>query len=351
MSTPIVSVLIDTYNHERFIEEALASVLGQDYPAGDREVLVVDDGSTDRTPELLRKFEPHVRVLRKPNGGQASAFNLGIQQCRGDVVAFLDADDWWAPGKLSRVVATMREEPDVGFVGHGIVTVTAEGAHTAEVLREGFRFQANTRDGAALFRRRGSFMGTSRMAVRRSLLDKIGWVPEEIRIQADEYIYTLAAALAPMRILPEALTYYRIHADNGFIISNHSPERLRNKLRSLVALRRTLSAQLALLGIEPELREFILAYTTASAEQLRLTLDGGWPWETAAVEWRMDQVAHPDAGLRHRLFKALALTPALLVGPKRFYSLRNNVAQSPLYRRLRERLFPFVTMKHIARTD
>src|SRR5947207_177232 len=111
MSTPLVSVLIDTYNHERFIEEALASVLAQDYPAGDREILLVDDGSTDRTPELLRKFEPHVRVLRKSNGGQASAFNLGIPECRGEIVAFLDGDDWWASDKLTRVIAAMREEP------------------------------------------------------------------------------------------------------------------------------------------------------------------------------------------------------------------------------------------------
>ncbi|HZS70819.1 MAG TPA: glycosyltransferase, partial [Candidatus Acidoferrum sp.] len=78
---PFVSVLIDTYNHERFIEQAIASVLDQDFPASEMEVLVVDDGSTDRTPEVLRQFEPRVRVIRKANGGQASAFNAGIPQC------------------------------------------------------------------------------------------------------------------------------------------------------------------------------------------------------------------------------------------------------------------------------
>jgi len=93
MSAPLVSVLIDTYNHERFIEEAVNSVLAQDFPASDREILVVDDGSTDRTPEILRRFEPQIRVLRKPNGGQASAFNHGIPECRGEIVAFLDGDD------------------------------------------------------------------------------------------------------------------------------------------------------------------------------------------------------------------------------------------------------------------
>jgi glycosyltransferase involved in cell wall biosynthesis len=84
MPSLFVSVLIDTYNHDRYIEEAVSSVLAQDFPSADREILVVDDGSTDKTPELLKKFEPHVRILRKANGGQASAFNLGIPECRGE---------------------------------------------------------------------------------------------------------------------------------------------------------------------------------------------------------------------------------------------------------------------------
>ena len=66
MAKPIVSVLIDTCNHERFIEK----VLEQDFPAGEREVVVVDDGSSDRTPEVVGKFGPQVRLLRKENGGQ-----------------------------------------------------------------------------------------------------------------------------------------------------------------------------------------------------------------------------------------------------------------------------------------
>jgi glycosyltransferase involved in cell wall biosynthesis len=100
MAKPFVSVLIDTYNHERFIEKAIVSVLEQDFPSGEREILVVDDGSSDRTPEIVRKFEPHVRLLRKANGGQASAFNAGIPECKGEIVAFLDGDDWWARNKL-----------------------------------------------------------------------------------------------------------------------------------------------------------------------------------------------------------------------------------------------------------
>src|SRR5277367_1527461 len=120
MGRPSVSVLIDTYNHERFIEKAIASVLEQDFPASEREILVVDDGSSDGTPEIIRTFAPHVRMLRKANGGQASAFNAGIPECKGAIVAFLDGDDWWAPGKLQAVCGVLAAEAEVGLVGHGI---------------------------------------------------------------------------------------------------------------------------------------------------------------------------------------------------------------------------------------
>ena len=82
MNNPFVSVLIDMYNHERFIADAINSVLAQNFPASQLEVLFVDDGSTDSTPEILRKYEPQIRTLRKSNGGQVSAFNFGIAQRR-----------------------------------------------------------------------------------------------------------------------------------------------------------------------------------------------------------------------------------------------------------------------------
>ena len=220
---PAVTVLIDTYNHERFIEEALVSVLEQDFPQSDTEVLVVDDGSTDRTPEIVRKFEPRIRLIRKVNGGQASAFNAGIPQAQGRIVAFLDGDDWWAPNKLSRVMHVMDSDPAVGIVGHGIVIVFLDGRRQSETLREGFRFQANTVEEVRLFRRRGGFMGTSRMAIRGDFLRRIGAVPESLLVQADEYLFTLASVLSGVQILPETLTYYRLHGTMDFFFRSIIP--------------------------------------------------------------------------------------------------------------------------------
>ena len=116
MAQSFVSVLIDTYNHDCFIEQAIVSVLEQDFPTADREIIVVDDGSVDGTPEIVKKFEPRVRLLRKENGGQASAFNAGIPQCTGEIVAFLDGDDWWAAGKLSAVAEAFASDTTIGLV-------------------------------------------------------------------------------------------------------------------------------------------------------------------------------------------------------------------------------------------
>ena len=349
MGKPFVSVLIDTYNHERFIEEAIVSVIEQDFPASDREILVVDDGSTDRTPEIVHKFEPHVRLLRKQNGGQASAFNAGIPECKGEVIAFLDGDDWWELQKLTRVVEAFAEDASLGIVGHGIINVQRDGREQIESLRENFRFQANTIEGAQLFRRRGAFLGTSRMAIRAGLLQRIGPVPARIEIQADEYLFTLATALAGARILPEALTYYRLHEANSFILPTHDHQKLRRKQKSLEILAKRLLEKLEQFGVERPVRRAVVEYTQAGADQLRLALDGGWPWETARTEWKIYRVVHPDAPLSHRVFKVAVLLGALVVPPKLFYRLQRALAQSVLYRRARSRWLPVPEMQHIQR--
>src|SRR5947207_446820 len=91
-----VSVLIDTYNHEKYIETAIRSVLTQEnVDQTTMEIIVIDDGSTDRTREVIKRFGDQVKYFYKPNGGQGSAFNFGIPLCQGEIFCFLDGDDWW----------------------------------------------------------------------------------------------------------------------------------------------------------------------------------------------------------------------------------------------------------------
>src|ERR1700730_11131913 len=105
-----VSVLIDTYNHEHFIERAIISVLEQDMAMDEVEILVVDDGSTDRTPEVAHRFERRVRLA----------------QLSGDIVAMLDGDDWWEKEKLRLVLDAFQRHPAIGAVGNSLNEVDAD---------------------------------------------------------------------------------------------------------------------------------------------------------------------------------------------------------------------------------
>src|ERR1700744_6122202 len=100
MTRPRVTALIDTYNHEQYISQTVQSVLDQDFSPEELEIVVVDDGSTDGTASIVESFAPRVKLIRKKNGGQASAFNTGFAASTGEIVAILDGDDWWAKGKL-----------------------------------------------------------------------------------------------------------------------------------------------------------------------------------------------------------------------------------------------------------
>ena len=110
----LVSVIIPTYNSKDIICDAIDCALAQTYE--DIEIIVVDDGSTDGTENVLKqKYPTQIRYIGKPNGGPASARNLGIRNCRGEFLAFLDADDLWDPKKLEE--QTKQFSPDTVVVG------------------------------------------------------------------------------------------------------------------------------------------------------------------------------------------------------------------------------------------
>jgi len=109
--SPVVSVIIPTYNRAQFISEAVESALA-DRDAVDLEVIVVDDGSTDETSEVVSAFGDAVRYLHQANAGASSARNAGIRAARGKWVALLDSDDVWMPGKLTHQLAELRAHPE-----------------------------------------------------------------------------------------------------------------------------------------------------------------------------------------------------------------------------------------------
>ena len=110
---PLVSVIIPVFNGERFLNAAIESVLGQDYQP--LELIVVDDGSTDGTPAIIRQY-PRARCLSQPNQGHGPAKNAGLTAACGEFIAFLDADDVWRPEKLRRQAAHLIQNPTLGYV-------------------------------------------------------------------------------------------------------------------------------------------------------------------------------------------------------------------------------------------
>jgi glycosyltransferase involved in cell wall biosynthesis len=349
MARPFISVLVDTYNHERFIEQAITSVLKQDVAEAEREIVVVDDGSTDRTPDILRKFEPRVRLLRKPNGGQASAFNTGIPECRGEIIAFLDGDDWWAPGKLLAVADAFATDAAVGLVGHGITEVYSDGREHTELLREFPRFRITSREGAKAFRMRKSFLGTSRMTYRADVLRKIGKVPEELIFEADEYLFTLAGLYGDVLILRDPLTFYRLHDRNAFQIAEGNPEAIRRKQRVLEDLAKSLLGELRARGLPDDSAKIVVGWVQTEADLLRLAVDGGFPWETVRAELQSYWVQQGKPRAAHWLFKYASLVPACILPPRTYYALKRRFSANDAYRKARGKWLPYPTPQHVDR--
>jgi glycosyltransferase involved in cell wall biosynthesis len=218
--TPIFTVLIDTYNYAHYIEDAVRSVLAQNFPAELREILVVDDGSTDDTEARLAKFGDAIRYFKKANGGQASAFNFGLQHARGEYVALLDADDVWLPDKLQRIYQAFQNQPDAGMAYHRLYQWTNDGsgAQAGEKLSTLGHFIAvsgrvtDSRFSLLCY----PMMQTSSLVFRRAAMQDLLPVPEVLRTQADAFLTALIIFICPVVAVDEYLAKYRLHGANQF---------------------------------------------------------------------------------------------------------------------------------------
>ncbi len=131
---PTVSVVVTTYNQARYIEATLESVFNQTYPAW--EVIVVDDGSTDDTPNRLARFGDKIRYIRQKNQGVASSRNTGVSHARGDYVALLDGDDLWEPEKLAVQITAAYDFPQSGLIVANGVEFDDSGVLQPSLLRD-----------------------------------------------------------------------------------------------------------------------------------------------------------------------------------------------------------------------
>jgi len=205
---PTVSVVIPTYNRVGIITKAIDSVLRQTYQ--DFEIIVVDDGSTDTTREVLTDYDPRIRYTFKENGGIASARNYGIPAARGEYVAFLDSDDFWREEKLERQLACFSEHSEYGMVATRCSEITVEGLLTAEITEGRYRKQNRAgRSGwvyADLFAR--NFIRTSSAMIRKSCLDYVGYFDETLPVCEEVDLWLRIARHCPIGFINETLTVY-----------------------------------------------------------------------------------------------------------------------------------------------
>jgi GT2 family glycosyltransferase len=204
---PRVSVVINNYNYGRFVGQCVESALNQTAKC---EVIVVDDGSTDESSAVLAEFGNSIIVLRQENKGQAAAMNIGIARASGDVIAFLDADDFMHPNRVDRVRAAFAEDPSIGWLRHNMTSVDEAGQFLAESLYPTDEPSTPVTDIVSF----GDTWGaTSGLCFSRVLLERIGSIPEEVYGYGGDCYLILAGGLAgKCRTLPESLCARRRHA-------------------------------------------------------------------------------------------------------------------------------------------
>lgn len=220
--TVLVSVVIPTYNVERYIEQTLQSVLAQSHRA--LEVLVVDDGSSDCTRDLVvavAAADPRVRLVSQANQGVCVARNRGLAESRGSFLCFLDHDDWWAPWKLAEQLAAFGRAPDAGvvfsdflnwfstesgFAEPDSVLPALEGVPAHDNEFSGWIYHQFLIDCWAL---------TSTAMIRRSALDSAGAFDPALPYSEDWDLWLRLSVRVPFVKLAVVSTLYRQHMEQG----------------------------------------------------------------------------------------------------------------------------------------
>jgi glycosyltransferase involved in cell wall biosynthesis len=209
---PLVSIIITSYNYERYVRETIDSALAQTYPH--TEVIVVDDGSTDGSRDVIAAYGEAVRPIFKANGGQTSSANAGFAASRGELVMFLDSDDVLLPDTIARVVAAFR--PGVSKVQFRLTVVDAEGRPTGDHLPPlAYRLPNGNEQATVLKGQCYPSPPTSGNVYTRQVLVRLMPIPTDVWVTSiDTYQLNLAALFGTIASLDEPGGLYRVHGEN-----------------------------------------------------------------------------------------------------------------------------------------
>lgn len=211
MASTKISALIPTYNCERYICDAVDSVLAQTYPV--HEVIVVDDGSTDQTRAILARYGQRIRYIRQVNAGPPAARNTGIAHAKGDFIALLDSDDLWVPRKLERQMDYLGNRPECGLIYTDMKTFDETG-----IIEESVKASRNlTLPSGRIFPQMfaETLFQTSAVLIRKSCIDTVGPFDTSLRMGDDYEFFMRISRHYELGYVDEPLVLYRQHPDQG----------------------------------------------------------------------------------------------------------------------------------------
>jgi glycosyltransferase involved in cell wall biosynthesis len=201
---PLVSVVTPAFNAAPFLEETIRSVLAQDYPR--IEYLVMDGGSTDGTLEILERYRDRLEFISAPDGGASDAINRGFQKARGEILAWLGADDLYLPGAISAAVAGLAEDPFAA-------AVYGEGYWIGEDGRTLGRYPTVAPYSPAAFRRECPICQPS-CFMRREALEAVGGLDAVLQSAFDYDLWIRLSRRSHFRAIPQYLAQSRMHSRN-----------------------------------------------------------------------------------------------------------------------------------------
>ncbi len=218
---PAISVVIPTYNHASFVLHTFKSVFAQTF--SDIEVIVVNDGSPDRTHELLMPLAEagKIRYFRQQNAGQAAARNRGIEAAMGRYIALIDDDDLWPTGKLMSQMAVLEQDPSVALVYGRADLVGEEGESLSQHERAGLPFElppdGPSGDVFRAFLSQNFILSPGQTLIRRAALDRLGEPPfDEALWGVDDYdLYLRLSKVGGFVFQKEFALQYRVHSANA----------------------------------------------------------------------------------------------------------------------------------------
>jgi len=214
MRQPLISVIISSYNYGRFVGTTINSVLEQTFPA--HEIIIVDDGSTDNSAEVIGSFGERVKFVQQKNQGVCVARNNGAKMATGEILAFLDSDDIWKPYKLEKQVKAFQADEEVGLVSGGVRFFDTNGETISEHLDGLSGWRAKD---ILLYKEPVLNSTASVIAARRDIFEKVGGFDErrEMFAAEDRELCYRLAKVSKLTFIPEILVDYRIHGENGHL--------------------------------------------------------------------------------------------------------------------------------------